>query len=63
MDGHASFTLSSLSLLYRYVNVKSIFTAEHVLTRMFTPSQLCHELLYILGFELYTVSMTLVDPT
>jgi hypothetical protein len=63
MDGHASFTLSSLSLLYRYVNVESILTAEHVLSRMFMPSLTLPELLYILGFDLHTVYLTLVDPT
>jgi hypothetical protein len=32
-----------------------IFTPEHILSRLVT---LCQELLYILGFDLYTVSMT-----
>jgi hypothetical protein len=57
------FALSSLSLLYLYVNVESIFTNDqlcHTLPRQVT---LIHELLYILGFDLYTVSMTIVEAT
>jgi hypothetical protein len=42
MDGHDSLTLTSLSILLRYVNVLYMwtlfFTAEHVLFRMVTPS-------------------------
>jgi hypothetical protein len=67
MDGHDSYTLTSLSLLYRFVNVlyvRTLFlllnTFCHAWSRLVT---LCHELLYILGFDLYTVSMTLVDAT
>jgi len=67
MDGHASLSLTSLSLLYRFVNVLYIWTLFlllntfcHEWSRLVT---LCHELLYILGFDLYTVSMTLVDAT
>jgi hypothetical protein len=67
MDGHASLTLISLSLLYRFANVLYIWTLLLLLnTYCYAWSllvTLCHELLYILGFELYTVSMTLVDAT
>jgi hypothetical protein len=41
MDVHNKLTLTSLSLLYRLVNVVfmcTILTAEHVLSRLFTPS-------------------------
>jgi hypothetical protein len=39
MDGHISLNLISLSQLYLYsLHLDSIFTAEHVLTRMVTPS-------------------------
>jgi hypothetical protein len=41
MDGHDPLTLSSMSLLHLFVNVvyvRTIFTAEHVLSRMDTPS-------------------------
>jgi hypothetical protein len=64
MDGHASLTLSSLSLLYRFVNVLYIWsllllnTFCHAWSLLFTN---CHELLYIFGFDQYTVSMTLID--
>jgi hypothetical protein len=40
-----------------------LFTAEHVLSRMVTHSPALSELLYIIGFDLYAVSMTLVDAT
>jgi hypothetical protein len=65
MDGHISLTLTSLSLLYRLVNVLYIWTLFlllntfcHAWSRLVT---LCQELLYIFSFDLYTVSMTLVD--
>jgi hypothetical protein len=67
MDGHASLTLTSLSLLYRLVYVLYIWTLFSLLNTFchawsrLVP--LCHELLYILNFDLYTVSMTLVDAT
>jgi hypothetical protein len=42
MDGHDSYTLTSLSLLYLFVNIlyvrTLVFTAEHVLSRMVSPS-------------------------
>jgi hypothetical protein len=67
MDGHDSLTLTSLSLLYRFVNVLYIWSQflmlnsfYHVWSRLVT---LCHELHYILGSYLYTVSMTLVNET
>jgi hypothetical protein len=67
MDGHASLSLTSLSVLYRIVNVLYIWTQFlllntfcHGWSRLVT---LCHELPYILGFDLYTVCMNLVDVT
>jgi hypothetical protein len=67
MDGHTSLNLTSLSLLYRLVNVLYIWTLFlllntfcHTWSRLVT---LCHELLYNLGFDLNTVSMTLVDAS
>jgi hypothetical protein len=67
MGERASLTLTSLSLLYRLVNVLYIWTLFlllntfcHDWSRLVT---LCQELLYILGFDLCTVSMTLVDAT
>jgi hypothetical protein len=42
------------------------FTAEHFFTHGYAWLRLvtlCNELLYILDFELHTVSMTLVDAT
>jgi hypothetical protein len=65
MDGHASLSLTSLSLLYRFVNDLYVWTLFlllntfcHEWSRLVTHSQ---RLLYILGFDLHTVSMTLVD--
>jgi hypothetical protein len=67
MDGHDPLTLTSLSLLYLFVNVvyvRNLFlllnTFCHAWSRLVT---ICHELLYILGFDLYTVAMTLVYAT
>jgi hypothetical protein len=67
MDGHDSYTLTSLSLLYRFVyilHVRTLFlvlnTFIHAWYRLYT---LCQDLLYILGFDLYTVSMNLIDAT
>jgi hypothetical protein len=67
MDGHASITLTSLSLLYCFVIVLYLWnlflllnTSCNAWSRLVT---LCHELHYILGFDLYTVSMTLIDAT
>jgi hypothetical protein len=64
---YASLRVTSLSLLYRIVNVVYIWTLFSMLnpfchewSRLVT---LCHELLYFLGFDLCTVSMTLVDAT
>jgi hypothetical protein len=65
MDGHVSLRLSYLSLLYHFVNVlyiltlfELLYTLCHEWSRLVT---LCHELLYILCFDLYTMCMTLVD--
>jgi hypothetical protein len=67
MDGHDSLTVTSLSLLLRYVNDLYMWTLFLLLnTFCYSWSRivtLCHELLYILGFDLYTVSVTLVDAT
>jgi len=59
-----------MTLLERYVNVFYMRTLYIQLNTFFTPVYawlrlvtLCHELLYFLGFDLYTVSMTLVDAT
>jgi hypothetical protein len=41
MDGHVSLSLTSQSLLYGFGNVlyiRSIFTGEHVLSGMVTPT-------------------------
>jgi hypothetical protein len=40
-----------------------LFTVEHVLTRMVTHYILCNELIYKLGFDLYTVYVTRFDAT
>jgi hypothetical protein len=60
MDGHNSFSLTSLSLLYRFVNILYIWTLFllqntfwHEWTRLLT---LCKEFLYIISFDLYSVS-------
>jgi hypothetical protein len=65
MDGNASSPLTSLSLLYRFVNVLYVWnlilllnTFCHARSRLV---MLCRELLYILGFDLHTVCMTLFD--
>jgi hypothetical protein len=67
MDSHDSLTLTSLSLLYRFVNVLYIWsqflllnTICHIWSRLVT---LCHELPYILGFDMFSLSMTLDDAT
>jgi hypothetical protein len=64
---HDSLTLASLTLLYRYVNVlymRTVFLVLqifcHAWSRLVTFG---HELLYIHDFDMYTVSMTLVDAT
>jgi hypothetical protein len=67
MEGHDSLTLTSLSLLLRYINVLCMWTLFlllntfcHTWSRLVT---LCHELLYTLGFEMNTLSITLVYAT
>jgi hypothetical protein len=67
LPGLASLTLTSLSLLYRLVNVLYIWTIS-LLLKTFCHAcsclvTLCEYLLYILGVELYTAYMTLVDAT
>jgi hypothetical protein len=67
MDGHDSLNLTSLSLLYRFDNVLYVRTLLLLLNTFcyawLRLVPLCHELLYIHGFVLYNVSMTLVDAT
>jgi hypothetical protein len=67
MDDHDSLTLTSLPLLYRFVNVLYVWrlfillnTFCHAWSCLVT---LCHDLLSILGFDLCTVFMTLLDAT
>jgi hypothetical protein len=64
MDVHDSLTLTSLSLLSLFVNVAYVRTLYLLLNtfRLALPIlvRLCHQLLYILGFDLYTLSVTLV---
>jgi hypothetical protein len=59
MDGHSSLGLTSLSLLYRFVNVLHIwnlffllYTFWHEWSKLVT---LCNELLHNINFDLYTV--------
>jgi hypothetical protein len=70
MDCHDSLTLTSLSLLYRFVDVLYIWTLYLQLNTFITHGYawlrlvtLCHELHYFPGFDLYSVTMTLVDAT
>jgi hypothetical protein len=46
-----------------FFHVDSIYTAEHVLHAWLRLFTLCGELLHFVGFDLYTVSMTLVHTT
>jgi hypothetical protein len=65
MGGQNSLNLTSLSLVYRLVNILYIFTVflllntfQHEWSRIVMP---CNELLYIIFFTLYTVYITLFD--
>jgi hypothetical protein len=67
MDGHNTLRLTSLSLLYRFVNllyIRTLFlllkTFWHEWSRLVTP---WNDLLYIINFDLYTVSMTVFEST
>jgi hypothetical protein len=67
IDRHTSLSFTSLSLLYRFVNVLYI-KSLYLLLNTFCCAwlrlvPLSYELLYILGFDMYTDSMTLVDAT
>jgi hypothetical protein len=66
MDCHDPLTLTSLSL-YRFVHVLYLRALFLLLNTFCQASSrlvsLCNELLYILGFDLYTVCITLVDAT
>jgi hypothetical protein len=67
MDGHDSLTLTFLSLRYLFVNVlyvRTLFLLLHTFCQAWPRLVMhSHELLYILGFELYTVCMTLDEAT
>jgi hypothetical protein len=56
-------SVNIISLRYFSILLDSIFTAQHVFHAWSRLVTLCHELLFILGFDLYTVSVTLVDAT
>jgi len=43
-----------------FLQLNTFFTHGYAWLRLVT---VCHELLYFLGLDLYTVSMTLVDAT
>jgi hypothetical protein len=67
VDVHNLLSLTSLSLLYCFVNVLYIWTL-YLLVNTFWQEwsrivTLCNELLHIISFELYTLSMTLLDAT
>jgi hypothetical protein len=67
MDGHNSYSLTSLSLQYRFANVLTIWTL-FLLLNTFCHEwprllALCNELLCLISFDLYTVPMTLFDAT
>jgi hypothetical protein len=65
MDGRDWLTLASRSLLYRYVNVlymRTVFLVLQIFCHAWSPVvTLSHELIYILGYDMYTVSVTLVN--
>jgi hypothetical protein len=67
MDIQTYFTLTSLSLLHCLENVLYMLTLFLLLNTFCHASsglvRLCQELLNILGFDLFTVSMTVVDET
>jgi hypothetical protein len=67
MDDHGSLNLTSLSLIYRFDNILYVRTVFLQLNTFCYARlrliPLCHELLYIHGFVLYNVSLTLVDAT
>jgi hypothetical protein len=65
MDDHNSLSLSSQSLLYRFANVLHICTLILLLNTFRQECSglvtLSSELLFITSFDLYTVSMSLLD--
>jgi hypothetical protein len=67
MDGHNSLRLTSLSLLYRLVNLIYIWNLFLLLKKFWHEwSRLVthwYKLLYIISFDMYTVSMILFDAT
>jgi hypothetical protein len=67
MDGHDPLTLTSLSLEYRFLNVLYIWSPFLPLNSFCYAWSLivtlCHELHYILVYDLYAYCMSLVDAT
>jgi hypothetical protein len=67
MDGQNSLSLTSQSLLYLFVNVLYNWTLFMMLNTFWKQWSrvvtLCNELLYIISFDLYTLSMTLYYAT
>jgi hypothetical protein len=67
MDDQNSLSLTSLSPLYRFVNVLynwTIFLLMNTfLKEWLRLVTLCDELHYIISFDLYTLSMTVIDAT
>jgi hypothetical protein len=63
MDDQDSINVTSQSLLYRLVNVlyeRTLILLLNAFCHAWSHlDTYCHELLYIIGFDLYTVSMTL----
>jgi hypothetical protein len=54
---------NTISKFLKFLHRDSDLTAEQVLPRMITPCNVFNELLCIISFDPYTVSMTLFDAT
>jgi hypothetical protein len=67
MDVHNSLNLTFLSLQYPFVNIRYIWTKLLMQNKFWhewiTVVTLCNELLYIICFGVYNVSMILFDAT
>jgi hypothetical protein len=67
VDVYNSLSLTSLSLLYIFVNVlykQSLFLLQNPFSKEWLRLvKLCYELLYIISFVLYAISMALFDAT
>jgi hypothetical protein len=67
MDDHNSLSVTSLSVLYLFVHVLYIKTLYLLLNTFWQEWSrlvtLCNELLYIISFDLYTLSVTLREAT